>query len=100
MLCVATSSFAIDDTPENRVMQTERYLAASSPAEMMRDMADSMAVNMPPSERAAYRQLMTEYIDLEVLTMAIKESMVRIFTADELAALADLYESPDRKRVE
>ena len=94
VLCNSAISFAIDDTPENRAIQAERVIAATPPDEMMADMAENVSMNLPPSDRAEFRRLMTEFVDLEILTNVMRESMIRNFTADELAALSELYESP------
>jgi len=93
-LCFAANSYAIDDTPQNRAAQAERAIAATPPEEMMQEMAASISMNLPPSDRPEFRRMMTEIVDLEVITNAMRESMIRHFSADELAAIADLYESP------
>lgn len=94
LLGVTTASFAIDDTPENRTAQINRYLAATPISDMMRDMADAMAMNLPPSDRAAFRDVLTKYINHDVLATAMAQAMSKHFTANELEALADLYSSP------
>lgn len=90
----SASSFGIEDTPENRAMQVQRYLAAVPPAELFSDMATNVSMNFPPGERAAVREFMTEYVDVHLLTEAMERSMTKHFTADELKALADFYGSP------
>jgi hypothetical protein len=87
-------SFAIDDTPENRQAQVDRYLAAVPPDQLFAEITDSLVMNYPPSERAELRNFMTEIVDIDVITDAMVASMVKHFTADETAAIADLYESP------
>ena len=94
MLGIATSVLALDDTPANREKEAERYLKATPPEEMMKDMADKMAMNMPPESRTEFKELMTKYLDIAAMTKAMKDSMVKHFTADELKALADFYGSP------
>jgi len=90
---ISASSFAIDDTPENRLAQIERYLAAVPPDELFHDMTTNVSMNFPPEDRAAIREFMTEYVDIDVLTEAMVASMLNHFTADELKALADFYGS-------
>ena len=93
-MLAAPVAFALDDTPENRMAQIERYLLAVPPSEMLDDMAIEVAKTMPESQQETFRKLMLEYVDVDVLTDAMTESMLRHFTADELKAIADLYESP------
>lgn len=94
MLSIAATVFALDDTPANRTKEAERYLKATPPEDMMKDMADKMAMNMPPEGRAEFKNLMTKHLDMAAITKAIEDAMVKHFTADELKALADFYGSP------
>ena len=82
---------ALDDTPENRAAQVERYLRAVPPLELMEDMADNMATTLPPEHRDDFRRMMLVHVDNDKIIEAMTESMIRHFTADELAAIADLY---------
>jgi hypothetical protein len=94
MLSIATAAFALDDTPANRTKEAERYLKATPPEDMMKDMADKMAMNMPPESRTEFKNLMTKHLDMAAVTKAIKDAMIKHFTTDELKALADFYGSP------
>ena len=94
LMMISATSFAIDDTPENRLVEMKRYLEAVPPDEIFADMADGVAMNFPPSERAEFRDFMTKYVDIDVISEAMEASMLKHFTADELAAIADLYTSP------
>ncbi len=85
---------AIDDTPENRLVQIERYLEAVPPKKIFEDLSNQIAMNFPPGEQLEFRSLMKDFVDLDVITDAMVESMLKHFTAEELAAIADLYESP------
>ena len=51
-------------------------------------------MNSPPEDRAELREFMLEIVDIDVITDAMVASMVKHFTAEETAAIADLYESP------
>jgi len=97
LLLFSIDAVALDDTPENRAAQVERYLRAVPPVELMEDIAENMATTLPPEHREDFRQLMLVYVDNDRIIEAMKESMVRHFTTDELAAIADLYESPAGK---
>ncbi|RII25336.1 MAG: hypothetical protein CXR31_14150 [Geobacter sp.] len=94
ILFASNTAFAIQDTPEQRNKEADRYLAVTPPREMFQDVAEQMALNLPPDQREQFRNIMTKYLDIEAVTKSMKESMVKLFTADELAALADFYGSP------
>ena len=82
------------DAPENRRTEAERYLAVSSPKKMFEDMARKMTANMPEDQRGPFVDLFVSKVDMEALTNAMIESMVKHFSAEELKALADFYGSP------
>ena len=90
-------AFALDDTSENRLQQAERYMATTPPQEMMQDMASNMSMNLPPEARKEFRDLLLEYVNINTLSDAMKASMVKAFTAEELSALADFYDLPIAK---
>ena len=92
-LCVTTTASGIEDTPDNRLREAERYLMATAPEEMFADMAEQMANNMAESERESFKALMTKHLDVPGVTNTMKEAMVKHFTAEELKALADFYGS-------
>ena len=89
----APQAFALDDSPENRTVQAERYLAAVPPQTMLNDMSARMAENLPEEQRAEFMALMTKHLDIGHIAAAIKAAMVKTFTADEMKALADFYGS-------
>ena len=84
---------ALEDTPENRSAQIERYLQAQPPQQMLKEIVESLAARMPDAERAKFVDLMTKQVDVAKLTAAMRESMAKRFTADEIRALADFYGS-------
>lgn len=86
--------WALDDTPENRVKQAERYLEATPPKDLLGNIAENMAKNLPSDQQQQFIDIFTRHIDMAALEKAMKEVMVRHFTADELNALADFYGSP------
>jgi hypothetical protein len=94
MAMASGTSFAIDDTSENRQAQVDRYLEAVPPDELFAEIANSLVMNYPPSERAELRNFMMEIVNFDVVIDAMVASMVKHFTADETAAIAELYESP------
>lgn len=91
------SAFAMEDSAENRLKEAQRYVATTPPEEVMIDMANNMSMNLPPEERKEFRELFVNYVNMQALADAMIASMVKTFTADELAALADFYERPIAK---
>ena len=85
--------WALEDTKAQREQEAARYLKATPPKEMFEDMAEQVARNMPPDERANFKAILVKHLDIEALTQIMKDSMVKNFTADELKALADFYGS-------
>ena len=93
LLSFSLPAFALEDTPQNREQQADRYLAAAPPQSMMSDMAAKMAETLPEEQRNQFKALMTKHLDLGRVTAAIKAAMIKTFSADELQALADFYGS-------
>ena len=91
-----SSLFAADaaDTPEARRVEAERYLKTTPPKEMFANLAEKTAANMPPADREKFKQTMTSALDIDALTKAMLDAMVKHFTVQELKALADFYGSP------
>jgi len=90
-------AFALEDTPENREREAARYLKATPPEDMMADISNKLATTMPEDQREGFIKMMTKHLDMVRVTAAIRDGMVKSFTADELAALADFYSSPIAK---
>jgi hypothetical protein len=83
--------FSATDTPETRRREAERYLQATPPKAMFEDMADKMAVNLPPAEQEKFKQMLTSQLDIQALTKTMTDAMIKNFTTDELKALADFF---------
>jgi len=95
LLCLTSLNlWAAVDTPETRLREAQRYLEAVPPKTLFDDMADRMAANVPPEQRAQFKTMMTSQLDIPALTKAMTDAMVKHFTTDELKALADFYGSP------
>jgi hypothetical protein len=90
-------ALALEDTPQNREREVSRYLKAMSPEEMMADMSNKVAATLPPEQREVFITMMTKHLDMARLTAAMRQGMVKSFSADELQALADFYSSPVAK---
>src|SRR5689334_2056480 len=95
-LCLSIVPLLADqaDTPENRRTEANRYLQATPPKQMFADMAEKMAMNMPPADRQKFKDTLTSALDVDALTKAMTDAMVKHFTVQELKALADFYGSP------
>jgi hypothetical protein len=94
-LLAASSCFAMEDTPENRAKEAARYLEATPPEAMLADMTANVAKTIPEAQRPQFVKMMTEYFDIAAFKEATKKSAIKVFTADELKALADFYGSPE-----
>ena len=94
VLLLASQAFCLDDTEANRKVQVERYLKAVPPAELFQDMTEKLATLVPPENREMFKATMSKNLDLNAITKATSDAMVKHFTADELAALANFYGSP------
>jgi hypothetical protein len=88
---------ALEDTPENREREVIRYLKAIPPEELMADMTNKLATTLPEERREGFIKMMTKHLDMARVTSAIRDGMVKSFTADELKALADFYTQPVAK---
>lgn len=86
--------WAIEDTPANREAQADRYLAAMPVSEMMQSLAEQMAPPGDADQRRQFVEAMTARLDIEKVARVMREALVRVYTADELCALADFYSSP------
>jgi hypothetical protein len=101
VLAIAFSgaAWALEDTPANRNSQANRYLKATPPKEMFRDAAEQIARKLPPKDQQTFIDLMTKYLAIDSLSKAMKDAMIKYFTADEIKALADFYGSEVGKSV-
>ncbi len=86
-------AFAMDDTPQNRELEANRYLQAVPPDASMSDLLLRMAVKLPPAQREAFVKVMKGRLDMKHAGDVMRDGLVKIFTAGELQALADFYGS-------
>ena len=99
LLCLTSLNlWAAADTPETRLREAQRYLEAVPPKTLFDDMADRMAANVAPEQRAQFKTMMTSQLDIPALTKAMTDAMVKHFTTDELKALADFYGGADSRK--
>ena len=90
----SSPAFAIDDTPQNRAQEAARYLAAVPPEGAANDMAKNIVQSLPEKQQAAFLAAMQKNIDTAGIKTAAQAGLVKVFTADELKALADFYSAP------
>ena len=85
----------IADTPVNRQAQAEAYLKATPPKELFDSMTKSVTASIPAGpQRDQVLKMLSTSLDMDALTKAMKDSLIKNFTAEELKALADFYSSP------
>ncbi len=92
-LLLTVSAWALDDTPENRGLQADRYLQATPLQTTLAGMAEKLAGQIPEKQRPVFIEAMQKHVDYEKLKLASRQAMITHFTADELKALADFYGS-------
>jgi hypothetical protein len=85
---------ALEDTPENRSAQIERYFQTMPPENLMKDIVEKMSASMSDEQRTRFVDLMTKQFDIPKLRTIMHDGMAKHFTADEIRALADFYGSP------
>jgi hypothetical protein len=85
------------DSEEARQAAARRYLDVAQMSKILDDAQSEMAKTLPADQRERFRDFMRRAVNPEVLEKAAMESMVKIFTADEMNALADFFSSPTGK---
>jgi hypothetical protein len=82
------------DSEEERIAAARRYLGVAQMSKITDDTVTELARTMPDDQRDSFLQFMHNAIHPEVLERAAMASMVKVFTAEELNALADFFGSP------
>jgi hypothetical protein len=91
---IAVNVWALDDTPVNRANEADRFLAAKPIKEMIPQMVVQIAARMPAEKRPASIEALIKHLDFAALERGMKDTYVKLMTADELKAAADFYSSP------
>lgn len=94
---ICGTALAIEDTPENRAKEADRYVAALPANELLDELSDQMLKKIPPEKRQLMKELLKKNIDMPALEKAMKKTAMKHFTADELAALANFCSTPAGK---
>lgn len=90
----SAASIASDDTLAKRQEAAARITEASMGDSMLRDIAESMAMNLQPEERPWFMELMTSQVDFTSINEALEEKLVERLSMEELTVLAEFYEQP------
>jgi hypothetical protein len=85
------SAFALDDTPQNRAQEAARYLQAVPPDSAAADMVKNIALSLPEQQQKTFAAAMQKNLNAGAVKAAAQAGLVKVFTADELKALADFY---------
>jgi hypothetical protein len=93
-LTTISLAVAMEDTPENREQQVYRYLQAVPPQPVFEDLMNKMFKHLPEDQRNMFTGDMSKSFNFDTLTNLMRSAMLKTFTADELAALADFHGSP------
>ncbi len=94
---IISAEISLENTLENREAQAERYLEVNSAREIFQDIAARTQNALPESERESFLNMLTKHLDLEVLNDTMSQSLIKHFTAKEIAVLADFYSQPEAK---
>lgn len=87
----------LENTLKNREMQAERYLQANPPQDIFQSIAEQNQHMIPTQERQEFVDMLTKHLDMEALNNEMRSSLVKRFTAEEIAVLADFYSMPAAK---
>ncbi len=87
-------AFAMEDTPQNRATEANRYLQAVPPEGVAADIAKRMASSLPQEQQQPFLTAMHKDLNMATINAAAQAGLVKVFTADELHALADFYSAP------
>ena len=82
------------DSEEERVAAAKRYLEVAQMGKMVDDTVTELAKGFPAEQRERFLAFMHDAVRPEVLERAAMASMVKVFTAQEINALADFFGSP------
>lgn len=85
---------AVADSEQERTAAAQRYIEVVQMAKIVDDTVNELAKGFSGEKRERFVAFMHNAVRAEVLERAALSSMVRIFTAEELNALADFYGSP------
>jgi hypothetical protein len=82
------------DSGQERVAAARRYIEVAQMAKITDDTVNELAKGFSGEQREKFVAYMHDAVRPEVLEQAAMASMVKVFTAEELNALADFFGSP------
>lgn len=89
---VASAAVAQDDVAARKAA-VDRYLAVVPMSTMLEDTFSELAKQLPENQRADFISKMRSLVRADRVERIARDAMLRVFTADELNALADFYGS-------
>ncbi len=87
------------DTPENRRLAAERYLAIAPRDEMIAELVRQMAEGVPSRERTEFVRQLKPLVKPETVNRVTADALVRHFTGREINALTSFYGSPEGRAI-
>ena len=94
LLLLPAAHASASDSEEERVAAAKRYIEVAQMSKMVDDTVTELAKAVPAGQRDRFLEFTRDAIRPQVLEQAAMASMVKVFTAPELNALADFYGSP------
>jgi len=88
------------DSQSDRVAAAQRLLKVQRMETMMNEMANAIANTLPPAERDTFRNMLMADLDVASLEAAATNAMVKIFTTQEIVAMATFYGSPEGQSIQ
>jgi hypothetical protein len=88
---------ALEDNKANREKEADRFLSVMTVRETCADIAEQIGKSVPADHRKAFQQRFIKHMDTAAIEKAMKASLVKNFTAEELGTLADFYAIPAGK---
>jgi hypothetical protein len=82
------------DSEQERVAAARRYIEVAQMAKITDDTVNELAKGFSGEQREKFVAFMHNAVRPEVLEQAAMASLVKVFTAEELNALADFFGSP------
>jgi hypothetical protein len=88
-LCLSAGSpaLALDDTPATRAAQADLYLQAVPPRSLLNDMTEKMAATMPENQRASFKTLMNQNLDIDTLANVMRTAKMGAYMADAMGPM-------------
>ncbi len=93
VLALFASNAIAADSPELRAAAADRYLKVVPVSRMLDDTFNELAKQVPPERRDQFLKQVKPLVRADMIERVSRESMVKVFTADEINALADFYSS-------